>query len=220
MKTNVKKKFVTGIIFITLFVLWTALIQIIDVQPVGQNGTKIGFAAINCWFHNFTGVHMTLYTITDWMGLVPLLVCMIFAVVGVCQLIKRRSFFRVDADILILGVYYIIVIFCYIIFEMIPINYRPILINGVLEASYPSSTTLLVMGVMPTLAEQINRRLKTGVLKSIIQIFAIGFSAFMVIGRMICGVHWFTDIIGSVLLCTGLFTLYKSVVLLYLVSFK
>jgi undecaprenyl-diphosphatase len=145
---------------------------------------------------------------------------MTFAVVGVVQLLKRKSLFQVDADILILGVYYIVVIFCYIIFEMIPINYRPILINGILEASYPSSTTLLVMGVMPTLVEQINRRLKTGGLKRIIQIFAIGFSVFMVIGRMICGVHWFTDIIGSVLLCTGLFTLYKSVILMYLVSFK
>ncbi len=220
MKTNGKKRLVTGGILIALFVLWTVLIQSIDVQSVGQNGTDIGFATFNCWFHKLTGVNMTIYTITDWMGLVPLFVCMIFAGVGFAQLIRRRSLCKVDADILILGIYYIIVIFFYVIFEMIPINYRPILINGVLEASYPSSTTLLVMGVMPTLMEQMNRRLKKGFFKCIIQIFVIGFSTFMVFGRMICGVHWFTDIVGSVLLCAGLFTIYKAVVLLCLMKVK
>jgi len=220
MKTKGKKRLVTGGILIALFVLWTALIQIIDVQPVGQNGTDIGFATFNCWFHKLTGVNMVIYTITDWMGLVPLFVCMIFASVGAIQLLKRRSFFKVDADILILGVYYITVIFCYVLFEIIPINYRPILINGVLEVSYPSSTTLLVMGVMPTLMEQVNRRWKKGVTKYMIQIFVIGFSAFMVFGRMLCGVHWFTDIVGSVLLCAGLFTIYKAAVLRCLIKVK
>ena len=214
MKTNEKKKWMTGTMLIIMFLIWTALIQIVDVQAVGQNGTDIGFAAFNCWFHKLTGVNMCLYTITDWMGLVPLLVCMFFACVGFVQLDTRRSLFKVDADILILGVYYMAVIFCYVFFEMVPINYRPILINGVLEASYPSSTTLLVMGVMPTLIELVNRRLKNGMMKRILQIFVVSFSAFMVFGRLICGVHWFTDIIGALLLCAGLFQIYQGAVLL------
>ena len=214
MKTNEKKKWMTGTMLIIMFLIWTALIQIVDVQAVGQNGTDIGFAAFNCWFHKLTGVNMCLYTITDWMGLVPLLVCMFFACVGFVQLVTRRSLFKVDADILILGVYYMAVIFCYVFFEMVPINYRPILINGVLEASYPSSTTLLVMGVMPTLIELVNRRLKNGMMKRILQIFVVSFSAFMVFGRLICGVHWFTDIFGALLLCAGLFQIYQGAVLL------
>lgn len=212
MKTNGKKNLITGSVLIALFILWTALIQIVDVRPVGQNETDIGFATFNCWFHHLTGVNMTLYTITDWMGLVPLFICLVFASVGIMQLVARRSLFKVDHDILILGAYYTAVIFCYAIFEIIPINYRPILINGVLEASYPSSTTLLVLGVMPTLMEQMNRRLKKGIMKSMIRIFVLCFSGFMVIGRLICGVHWFTDIIGSVLLCSGLFHIYKVAV--------
>jgi undecaprenyl-diphosphatase len=185
----------------------------IDVQPVGQNGTDIGFAVFNVGFHEMTGVNMTLYTITDWLGLVPIFICMIFGGVGFIQLIKRKSLFKVDKDIIILGIYYIIIIMAYLIFEMIPINYRPIPIEGVMEASYPSSTTLLVLSVMPTLVEQAGRRLSDDPIKKLITIFVVLFSLFMVIGRLISGVHWFTDIVGSVLLSIGLYYLYKGCVL-------
>lgn len=214
MKKNGKKNLLFGVILLATFVIWTALIQIVDVQPLGQNGTNIGFATFNCWFHRLTGVHMTLYTITDWMGLVPIVVCLIFAGIGLVQLIKRRSLFKVDSDIIILGVYYGIVILAYSIFEIIPINYRPILIEGVMEASYSSSTTLLILCVMPTLIEQIQRRLTCVTTKRIITITVIAFSVFMVIGRLISGVHWFTDIVGGVILSMGLFTIYKAVVML------
>jgi undecaprenyl-diphosphatase len=210
---NRKTCFLIGATFIALFALLTLLIMTIDVQPVGQNGTDIGFAGFNVGFHKMTGVNMTLYTITDWLGLVPIFICMIFGGVGFIQLIKRKSLFKVDKDIIILGIYYIIVIMAYLIFEMIPINYRPIPIEGVMEASYPSSTTLLVLSVMPTLVEQAGRRLSDDLIKKLITIFAVLFSLFMVIGRLISGVHWFTDIIGSVLLSIGLYYLYKGCVL-------
>lgn len=136
MERKAGKQLLSGIIFIIAFVIWTILIQTIDVQPVGVNGTDIGFAAVNTRFFTLTGVNMTLYSITDWAGIVPLLVCMLFGIVGLAQIIKRKSLFKVDFDIIILGIYYVIVILCYLIFEMIPINYRPVLINGIAEASY------------------------------------------------------------------------------------
>ena len=153
---------------------------------------------------------MTLYTITDWLGLVPIAVCLGFGVVGVFQLIRRRSLLRVDPDIILLGLYYMLVIFAYLVFEMVPINYRPILINGALEASYPSSTTLLVLSVMPTLKLQIDRRTDKSLVRNVTGLFVLAFSTFMVIGRLIAGVHWATDIVGSVLLSFGLFKLYQS----------
>ena len=214
MKRDGKKYLLAGIGFVVAFVIWTVLIQTVDVKPLGQNGTNIGFATFNCWFHKLTGVHMSIYTISDWLGLVPLFVCLLFGGVGLVQLITRRNLFKVDCDIILLGIYYIIVIFGYVIFEMIPINYRPILIEGIMEASYPSSTTLLVLSVMPTLIFQVNRRVKNGAVKAVINVSTVFFSAFMVIGRMICGVHWFTDIVGSVFLSAGLFCIYKAVVLL------
>ena len=153
-----KRNLLKGAGLIGAFSLWTVLIQWVDVQAVGQNGTKIGFADFNVWFHQLTGVHMTIYTITDWLGLVPIFICLCFGVLGLVQLIKRRSLLRVDPDILLLGAYYVLVIAYYLIFEMIPINYRPVLIEGRQEGSYPSSTTLLVLSVMPTLMFQENRR--------------------------------------------------------------
>ena len=213
MKKNGRQVLILGILLIMTFAVWTWMIQNVDVQPVGVNGTEIGFATWNLWFHNLTGVHMTIYTITDWLGLVPIAVCLLFGALGLAQMIKRRSLLKVDHDIIFLGVYYMIVIFGYLIFEMIPINYRPILINGFMEASYPSSTTLLVLSAMPTLIFQGNRRLKNSRLKKAVTIFTVLFSAFMVVGRLLSGVHWFTDIAGSVMLSAGLLCIYYAAVL-------
>lgn len=213
MKIGFKKTFAMGTILIFVFILWTLFIQTIDIQPIGINDTNIGFAKFNSWFHRLTGVNMALYTITDWLGLVPILVCVVFAVVGFAQLVKGKSIIKVDFDIIVLGIYYVIVILFYLLFEMLPINYRPILINGFMEASYPSSTTLLVLCVMPTLDFQIKRRIKNDKMKIIISVLSGVFSIFMVVGRLISGVHWFTDIIGSIFLSLGLFYIYKGIVL-------
>lgn len=194
--------------------IWTALVQWIDVQPVGPNETNIGFASLNCWFHQLTGVHMTVYTVTDWLSLVPLLICVVFGGIGLVQLIQRRSLFQVDLDLTILGIYYVLVMFAYFIFEMIPVNYRPVLIDGRIEASYPSSTTLLVLCVMPTLNFQVKRRMKSRRMIHAINTLSILFAGFMVTGRMISGVHWLTDIIGAGILSAGLYLIYKSSVLL------
>lgn len=145
---NERKILCGGLALLLAFVIWTVLIQKIDVKPEGIGGTDIGFSAINEWFHKLTGVHMGIYTITDWLGLIAIFVCMGFGILGLYQWLKRRKILKVDFDIRVLGVYYIVVIFEYLIFEMIPINYRPIYIDGRMEASYPSSTTLLVLSVL------------------------------------------------------------------------
>ena len=207
-----KKLFVIGSGFAVLFVIWTVLIKLVDVQPAGVNGTDIGFAALNTRFHSLTGVNMWLYTVTDWLGLVPLFVCAVFGALGLVQLVKRKSLLKVDTDIVFLGLYYVIVILCYLLFEMYPVNYRPVLINGVAEASYPSSTTLLVLCVMPTLIQQSDSRINSRYTVKIIKISTALFSVLMVVGRLISGVHWLTDIIGSILLSTGLFSFYKTAV--------
>ena len=199
-----------GITAIVLFVLWTVLVLTVDVQMVGESVTAVGFATFNNWFHQFTGVHMWIYTATDWLGLVPVFVCMVFGMIGLVQLVKRKNLLKVDFDITMLGVYYVLVIVGYLAFEMFPINYRPILIDGRMEASYPSSTTLLVLSVMPTLVFQVKRRMKNMKMRKVVCVLTMLFTFLMVFGRLISGVHWFTDIVGSILLSIGLFEIYKA----------
>ena len=129
MKRN-KTILLTSIALFIAFALWTALICIVDVSPIGPNNSMVGFATLNKAVHSLTGVNMTLYVITDWLGLVPIITAFCFAVLGLIQLIKRKSILRVDRSIIALGIFYIAVITTYILFEYVVINYRPVLING------------------------------------------------------------------------------------------
>lgn len=213
MRQKGKRRLLAGAILLVGFVLWTLLIRTVDVRAIGPQDTVVGFAALNRWFHRLTGVHMAIYTVTDWLGLVPIAVCAAFGAMGLIQWIRRGRLFGVDRDIRLLGVYYILVIAGYLLFEMVPVNYRPVLIDGYLEASYPSSTTLLVLSVMPTLAFQANRRAKNVAVRRALVGFSALFAAFMVAGRTVAGVHWLTDILGAALLSAGLYLLYAGGVL-------
>lgn len=195
----------------TVFVLWTIAVLFVDVQPIGPNGSCIGFAALNASFHNMTGTHMWLYTITDWLGLVPVAFCFVFALLGLLQWIRRRKILRVDANLLVLGGFYLAVLIAYLFFERFVVNYRPVLIDGFLEASYPSSTTLLVLCVMDTSLHQLRMRITRPFLKACVTLAICLFMAFMVLGRLICGVHWLSDIIGGILLSAALISAYRAV---------
>ncbi len=212
MRKENKRGFCIAILFLILFFIWTILIYIIDVKAIGPQNSSVGFATLNGLFHKLTGVNMTLYTVTDWLGLVPIAVCFGFGVLGLIEWIKRKHILKVDYSILILGLFYIVTIAMYLLFEEVIINYRPILINGYLEASYPSSTTMLVMCVMPTAMMQLSTRIKRKILRKIVLIIITIFICFMVIGRLVSGVHWLTDIIGGALLSAGLVTMYYSAI--------
>ena len=208
MEKKNKKMLVWGTSLLATFVLWTVFVRFVDVRAIGPEGSSVGFATLNGFVHELTGVNWLLYTVTDWLGIVPIAVALVFAILGLVQLIKRKSLWKVDHSILALGVFYIVVMVAYIFFEVVVINYRPTLIDGYLEASYPSSTTMLVMCVMPTAAMQLNVRIKNTVLRRCAVITIVAFTAFMVIGRLVSGVHWITDIIGGALLSAGLVTMY------------
>ena len=103
MKNENQRNFYIATYMLLAFMLWTAAIQMIDVQAIGPQGSSVGFATINRFVHNLTGVHMSLYTITDWLGLVPLFFVMGFALLGLIQWIQRKQLFKVDYNLLVLG---------------------------------------------------------------------------------------------------------------------
>ena len=202
-----------GIAFglLAAFILWTLAVSLVDVQAIGPRDSAVGFATINGWFHDLAGVDMTLYHITDWLGLVPVAFGFGFAILGFVQWIRRKSLFKVDRSILVLGGFYIVTLAAYLFFEDFVINYRPVLIAGFLEASYPSSTTLLVLCVMPTAAMQLRQRIKNRPFRWAVSATITAFTVFMVAGRLLSGVHWLTDIVGGALLSAGLVKLYETI---------
>jgi len=212
MKKENRRNFRIATCILLVFLLWTAAIQFVDVQAIGPQGSSVGFATMNRFVHNLTGVHMYLYIITDWLGLVPLAFAFGFALLGLMQWIKRKHLLKVDYNIIVLGGFYIAVMAAYLYFEIFVVNYRPVLIGGILEASYPSSTTMLVTCVMPTAIMQFNARIKNGVLKRCVAFAITAFIVFMVIGRLVSGVHWVTDIIGGALLSAGLVMMYRAII--------
>ena len=208
MKKQRKIKLFTSIAFLAAFVLWTVLVRLVDRKGIGPYGSVVGFAGLNGWFHSLTGANYFLYDLTDLLSIIPLGLILAFAVWGMAQWFRRKSLWKVDWDILVLGGFYVAVMVAFLLFEVVEINYRPVLIKGVLETSYPSSTTMLAICVMLTAMSILGKRIANKKHNTIMRVAILAFTAFMVIGRAISGVHWITDIIGGALLSAGLVLLF------------
>lgn len=211
MKRKNKIHFVLPVSLFTVFILYTAALMFIDVRPIGPQNSPVGFGAFNKGLHDLLGVNMWLYEITDKLSLAAIGIVMGFAILGLVQFVKKRSLLGVDPGILLLGGFYILVFLCYLLFEFYIVNYRPVLINGALEPSYPSSTTMLVMCIMPSAILQFRSRIQNSVIRITINTLCGSFTLFMVLGRVLSGVHWPTDILGGILLSAALVSLYRSV---------
>lgn len=210
-KKNQKNFIITGVLFLA-FILYTIAVKVIDVQAVGPEKTKVGFATINKAISSFLGYNEFWYKLTEITGMLTLLVAAAFGLLGVAQLVARKSIKKTDTDILILGGFYVVVIFFYALFEVLELNYRPVILDEGLEASYPSSHSMLVFCVMITAILQFRSRISDKKVLMIAEVSSIAIVVITVLGRMVSGVHWFTDIIGGVLLGTALVMLYCSAV--------
>ena len=211
MNVKSKKLFsITGALFL-LFIAFTVVVLTMDVRPIGPDGSLVGLATVNQWVFEQIGVHIFWYKLTDYLGLLSVLLAVGFASLGLAQLIKRKNIKKVDYQIILLGVFYCVVISFYVLFEYVIINFRPILMNGVLEASYPSSHTILVICIMATAMMMFNYLFKNhNFLRAVLISISVMIIAVTVVGRLISGVHWFTDIIAGLILSSALVMLFYS----------
>lgn len=206
-----RRNYFISAILILLAIGFTVLVKVVDVKQVGVNETSIGFATVNQFVFNLFGVNMIWYHITDWLGLVPIFMAMAYALIGLIQLVKRKSLFKVDKEIIILGIFYVVVIALYLFFEKVIVNYRPILMDGFIEASYPSSHTLMTICLCGS-SIIVNRKLFNNKITKFMNILSIAIILITIIGRLISGVHWFTDIIGGIFISIALLmTLYSTI---------
>lgn len=220
MKKKVKSSFiVTGLLFL-LFVLFTVVVSTVDVRPIGPEGSEVGLAMLNGFVFQKLGVHMIWYSITDRLGVVALLTAFCFAIIGLIQIVNKKSLLKVDIRIILLGIYYVIVIAAYVFFEIFIINYRPIILEESvgLEASYPSSHTMLVICIMGSANVLFQQMIQNKMIRVIMNALSVLVIVLTAVGRMISGVHWFTDIVGGMLLGITMIQLYASV--LQLIAWK
>lgn len=196
---------------IILAVIYTILVKIIDVAPIGPNNSEVGFSKINGFFHNLLGSNMTICKITEILGIIPLLMAGIYAIIGLVELIKRKSLTKVDYEIYALAGLYVVVLGLYVFFEKCIINYRPILIDGVLEASYPSSHTLMALCICGS-SIIVNKRIFHKKIFNLENKLSIFLMITIILGRFISGVHWFSDIIGAIFISLALLSSFYTAI--------
>lgn len=207
-----KKGYVISIISLIATIAFTYVIKTVDVAAIGPNGTSVGLSHINQAFHEHYGVNEVLFALTGPMMYLGILVAGFFAIMGLVQLIKRRSLLKVDREIIGLGVLFLISMAAYAVFEKVAISYRPEIMPGetVLEASYPSSHTMLVIVILGAAFMLAGRYLQKGSLRTLVRILCVLIIAVTVIGRLICGCHWLTDIIAGILMSVVLLSAYAA----------
>ena len=212
-----KKKIalIGAIAFLVLFLVFTVLVITVDVQPIGPNGSEVGLATMNEAVADALEYNEIWYNISDYAGYLALLIPVGFALLGLFQVIKRKSLLKVDRHLIILAVFYVAVLCAYITFEIFKVNYRPILVDGVLEASYPSSHTLLSLCITASAIFEAHLLLKSKkVLLISADILFATIGAVVLVGRLLSGVHWLSDIMGGVLLSGALVCFFVYAVLL------
>ena len=211
MPEKLKKNFIFSGIPAALFLLLILLVTVADVKPIGPMGSEIGLASLNGSMFKLLGESTFWYKLTELLGYLAILVALAFGALGVYQLIKRKSIKKVDMSLIALGGFYVLVAAVYALFEVVVINYRPVILDSGLEASFPSSHTVLTVCIMATAAMQLKRRIADKKAAEIAQWVCIGIAAVTVIGRLLSGVHWFTDIFGGLLISAALVMLYYAV---------
>ncbi len=195
-----------------LFLLLLALVRTVDVAAIGPEGTSVGLSALNGAVHEATGVSMFWYKLTGVIGYGSIALALCFAVMGLAQFLRRKSLRRVDRPVLALGGLYAAVLALYVFFEHVIVNYRPVLMpdgDGP-EASFPSSHTLLACVVLGSAILLLRRYVRDRRRRAVLSAIFAALIALTVVGRLLSGVHWFTDIAASVLLSASLLGLYAA----------
>ena len=210
MNKKSKKKFMIagGLLFV--FILFTVAVMKVDVAAIGPKGSLVGLAKINRFMFENLGTHPIWDMITEVLLVTAFLIVLLFGVIGIKQLIERKSLWKVEHGILLLAVFYVFLAAFYELFEVVVVNYRPILEDGELAASFPSSHTMLICSIVGSAMVLVYRMLTNKVVRNAVEIIGGIILILAVIGRLLAGVHWFTDILGGVLLSAALVMFYDA----------
>ncbi len=203
------KKSVLSISLIILAVFFTIIIKTVDVKAIGPNNSFVGLSSINHFFSQNIKYNQVWYQISEILGIMAILLALVFAFVGLYEWIKRKSLKKVDPELFLLGAFYVVVLIIYLLFEKLAINYRPILIDDMLEASYPSSHTMLSLCICGSAVFISKYFIKNQKKREIFKKCTVLLMILLVVTRFLSGVHWVTDIIGGIIISAALLSTFN-----------
>ena len=210
MKKNIRN-IIMSVIMTIFSGVFVYLVKTVDVKAIGPNKSSVGFSGINKAYADMVGSNMTIYKLTEIFGLLVFIIVGVYGLIGIYQLFKRKSLFKVDREIIGLGILYVLMISVYLIFDKIAINYRPIIIDGELEPSFPSSHTMLAIctcvSSLMVYKKYVPSKFNYLVLFSTVLLLTLVF-----LGRTISGVHWISDILGGVIISLTLLTYFYTII--------
>lgn len=183
-----------------LFVVLIVLIKTVDVEIVLVTGKEMGLYSLNSAL--FFEKNDVWYKITEILGYLAIVEILAFAALGAWQLFTRKSLKKVDRDIYAFAAVIVVLAIFYVLFEKVVVNYRPIILDAEkgAEASFPSSHTMLALTVFACGAIEAVRLVGNKKVKYSLVVTSIASAVLTVVGRLLSGVHWFTDILGGVLI--------------------
>ncbi len=222
--SKAKKKFFMALCVFAVFIALTVIVSYADRQPYTAlrteyyEGTEtgeaeIGLGGLNLKVRDFLGFREGFYKVTELLGYVEILVAVLIFTYAVYQLFTRKSLKKIDREVLSMMVVYALIVVFYVIFEIISPNFRPVLLEEGLEMSYPSTHTVLGVGIMVTAEAFLARHFgpKSPAGKWLPWVCRI-ISVTTVFCRFMSGVHWLTDILGGLLLAFAIAFVYDGLI--------
>jgi len=209
-----KNKSIRTLLLLVISIIYTVLVTFVDKQAIGPEGTSVGFSAINKVVLDLISYNPMWDKITDLMLMVAILTAVYFAATGFLQLVKeKRKISEVDKEIFVMGFLYVILVLMYILFDKVPFNYRPVLLPDEveLEASFPSTHVLMICTIMGSAVIAWKEKFYDDEnLCAVLKGFACVVIVIGVVGRVLAGVHWFSDICAGLLFSATLISAYES----------
>lgn len=209
---KINKDFLNSIILFVAFIAYTITASRVDVGPIGPNESKVGLSTINHFFIVVFPWNELFHNISTVLGYIIIAMAFGFFIYTIIDIVKKKSLKKADAGLIALMVYFALIVGIYILFDkVLIINYRPVILNVVLEPSYPSTHTFMAIAIMLALKTQFEYKIKDEDNKWFATTFCMAIIVATIFTRMVAGVHWFTDIIGGILLGSALASLYNAV---------
>lgn len=210
LEIKIRKSIIITGIWLAIVAVFIILVCKVDVSAIGPENTEVGLSSINEAFFELTGFNQAWYDISEILGGIAFLLAGLNSLMALGQMINRKGVFKADSDLYALGVFYVLVLIVYVLFDVAAINFRPTIIDPAegLEPSFPSSHTMLAICVFYTSAMQVASRCKEIQLRNTILAVLGVLLILTVVSRMLSGVHWFTDIIGGILISAFLISIH------------